>query len=151
MKNDYDLKIELDERDGLDGRLYFQYGFEKYFNIESNYDKSKNYTNTIISGGFGKGVDDPTRLQFLNLQRTHIDFQTAVRIRNKLTLSSYVMNKIKARMSDLKLPDNYVFMHIRRGDKLKHEANFIGFDEFITIHIKLNKTIKNIFIASDDP
>lgn len=149
-KNDYDLKIELDERDGLDGRLYFQYGFENYFNVESNYDESKVYTETFISGGFGKNKDDPTRLQFLKLRRTHIGFQTAIRIRKKLTLSSYIMDQITTQLSALKLPDNYVFMHIRRGDKLKREANFIGFDDFIKKHIELNKSIKNIFIASDD-
>jgi hypothetical protein len=149
-KYNYDLKVELDQRDGLDGRLYFQFGFEKYFNLESNYDKNKVYTNTIISGGFGKNKDDPTRLEFLKLQRTHINFPTAVRIHKKLTISLFVKNKITTQISNLKLPDNYVFMHIRRGDKLKHEANFIGFDKFICKHIEFNKNIKNIFIASDD-
>lgn len=149
-REDYDLKVELDERDGLDGKLYFQYGFEKYFNLESNYDKDNNYTKKIICGGFGKDKNDPTRLNFLNILRTHIDFQTAVRIRKKLTFTPYILNKIKAQISNLKLPDNYVFMHIRRGDKLKHESKLIDFDKFISKHIEVNKSIKNIFIASDD-
>ena len=149
-KNNFDLKIELDERSGLDGRLYFQYGFEKYFNLNSKYNKNNNYTKTIICGGFGKSHDDPTRLEFLKVRRTHIDFHTAVKFRKLLTLTPYILDLIKKQIVNLKLPESYVFMHIRRGDKLKREAKFIGFDKFITKHIQVNKSIKNIFIASDD-
>lgn len=148
--NDYDLKVELEERDGLDGRLYFQYGFEKYFNLKSNYDINKNYTKKIICAGFGKSNDDPTGLEFLKIRRLHINFEKAIEMKKKLTLTPYIMNKINIKLSHLKLPNNYVFMHIRRGDKLNRESKFIAVDEFIKNHEEHNKSIKNIFIASDD-
>ena len=76
--------------------------------------------------------------------------ESPIRIKKQLTLTPYIMDKITQQISDIDLPNNYIFMHIRRGDKLKHEAKFIAFDKFITKHIELNQRIKNIFIASDD-
>jgi glycerophosphoryl diester phosphodiesterase len=48
---------------------------------------------------------------------------------------------------------NYIGIHIRRGDKLKHEAREISIDRYIKgieRILQKNKAIQQIFVASDD-
>jgi hypothetical protein len=47
----------------------------------------------------------------------------------------------------------YIGIHIRKGDKIKKEAREIPLEKYITAIeriLKVNKTIKHIFVASDD-
>ena len=152
-QNRYHLKIELEERSRLDGRLYFQHGFEKYFewrNIRIQYNENHSYQKTIVCGGFGENKTDPTRIVFQQLKQVDMDFETAVTTRRQLVLTPTIMNQVQQKIAELNLPENFVFMHIRRGDKLIQEANFIGFDEFFQTHIDSNSGVKHLFIASDD-
>lgn len=153
QNNNYDIKIELDDRDGLNGKLYFQYGFDKYFKIDNieTYDKHYSYKTIHICGGFGKHTKDITLENFLKIRRLHLSFNNVVDLCKKLQYTDYILNKIKKNIEKINLPDEYVFFHIRRGDKLRNEAKKIDFEEFFKKHIDSRSSyIKNIFIASDD-
>jgi len=137
----------------LNGKLYFQYGFEKYYKIENieTYDKNYSYKTVHIAGGFGKAINDVTRLNFLKIRRLHLSFNEVIEISKKLQYTEYILSKIKHKIEELKIPSNYVFFHIRRGDKLKKEATKIEFEEFFKQHMNSKLSdIKNIYIASDD-
>lgn len=153
-KNNYYLKVEIDTREGLNGKLYFQYGFDKYFDISTieTYDINKNYKNIIVSGGFGKSSEDITRLNFLSLRRHHTTYNEMKLITNHIKLSKYIGEKINIKISSFNLPSEYVFFHIRRGDKLKHESKLYKFSDYLKFHLQNEKVnhIKDIFIASDD-
>jgi hypothetical protein len=56
-------------------------------------------------------------------------------------------NEINERIKKLNLPDKYISLHIRRGDKIT-ETDYVSIDQYFVYTSKLN--CKNIFIATDD-
>lgn len=66
-------------------------------------------------------------------------------------LNKYTKKQIKQRMVDLDLPNDYIGVHIRRGDKItSKEMQEIRLDDYVNI-IKKNKVISsNVYIATDD-
>lgn len=68
----------------------------------------------------------------------------------------YVLNDetselIRQRKKALKLPESYIGVHIRRGDKITtHEMNDIHLDRYVNAILQYKSVSSNIYIATDD-
>ena len=68
----------------------------------------------------------------------------------------YVLNHntkdyLSNRRNDLKLPNDYIGVHIRRGDKItSKEMEEIRLDKYVNTIINYKKISSNVFIATDD-
>lgn len=66
-------------------------------------------------------------------------------------LNNNTMNHLKQRIGDLRLPDNYIGVHIRRGDKItSKEMQKIHLDKYVNTIINYKGISTNIYIATDD-
>ena len=68
----------------------------------------------------------------------------------------YALNKdtkeqLKQRIDDLRLPDAYIGVHIRRGDKItSKEMQEIRLDKYINTIVNYKSVSSNVYIATDD-
>lgn len=90
--------------------------------------------------------------------------------RNMITFQPWIERDVRARMEQVDLPDHYIAVHVRRGDKLRTESkkfvkeywktrgynettqpnNYIPFS-FYMEQVKDVVAIKTVYVATDDP
>lgn len=66
-------------------------------------------------------------------------------------LNSNTENLINERIREIKLPNDYIGVHIRRGDKItSEEMQFIHIDGYVKMISQHRSTSSNVYIATDD-
>lgn len=66
-------------------------------------------------------------------------------------LNNNTKNHLKQRIGDLRLPDDYIGVHIRRGDKITaKEMQEIHLDKYVNTIINYKCISSNVYIATDD-
>lgn len=148
-RNHYDFKIEISTRAGIEGDLYFSENIDTYFKIDEiqKYKNGAKYKKVITSEGFGQWIkDDPGWLTFRMIRKYKHSFTEIKKIADSMPFSENALKDINKNIRKLKLPRDYYFFHIRRGDKLISEAKFIPVERFFE---KIEDPI-DIYIATDD-
>ena len=75
----------------------------------------------------------------------------AVSFKQMYILNSRTKNLLHQRIEELKVPNNYIGVHIRRGDKItSKEMQDIHLDNYINSIIKYKSISSNVYIATDD-
>lgn len=78
------------------------------------------------------------------------DLNSACRVLEKMTwhYNQETQTIIEKQIKNIALPENYVGIHVRRGDK-SSEADFINLYNYIKL-IEMRTEIRNVFVATDD-
>ncbi len=149
IDNEYNFRV-----DSSTSKLYFQKGFEYYFeSININNTNNKISKSLIINGVHC--------LNFKKIRLQNISFQKKRNItKNIIKYTDKANSEIQKVINRLNLPSNYTTFHVRRGDKIgekptltwttksgKYEADRFEIDEYF---LKINTKINNLFVMTDD-
>jgi hypothetical protein len=141
---------------------HWNYGrFINYFNLPSSTNYSQfNYTFLTENNHENESID---HLQTSRYGTPIDEFWRATKQVQSMGIKRQVAHYLWKSMSNetfkfiqtciIRNLSNYIGIHIRKGDKIKLEAREIPLEEYITTIeqiLKANKTIKHIFVASDD-
>jgi hypothetical protein len=140
----------------------WNYGhFIDYFNSPSSSNYSK-FNYTFITEN-NRENDQMDHLKTTRFGAQLHQFWNATRQVQSMTIKRQVAHYLWKSMSKetfkfiqkyrIRNLSNYIGIHIRKGDKLRREAREIPLEKYITTIegiLKANKTIKHIFVASDD-
>jgi len=75
----------------------------------------------------------------------------ATSFRQMYLLNNKTQAHIQQKISQLELPDNYIGVHIRKGDKItSQEMQEIHLDKYINTILRYKDVSKNVYIATDD-
>ncbi len=86
-----------------------------------------------------------------NMQKDNLFEQMAIKFQYFYRLNSNTKKFIEQRKQYLNIPDDYIGIHIRRGDKIiSKEMQDIHLDQYIDKIIEYKEISKNIYIATDD-
>jgi hypothetical protein len=141
---------------------HWNYGhFIDYFNLPSSNNYSQfNYTFLTENNHENESID---HLQISRYGTPIDEFWRATQQVQSIAIKRRVAHYLWKSMSNetfkfiqtyrIRSLSNYIGIHIRKGDKIKTEAHEIPLEKYVTAIeriLKANKTIKHIFVASDD-